>query len=327
MLRKLSLNGGMMNNKAALAMSPAKTSQKILPFRLSSRLKSGELVTIIFFLLPALILFTYFVILPLVGASEYAFYRWNGFGDGPTRWVGTSNFERMATNKIVISSFKNTIYVTLIAVFIQIPLGMLMALYLADKKWANSIFRLIFFLPFILSEIATGLIWSFIFDGDYGVSAMITASLEIEKIFPLADKTFAFPLLMFVFVWKYFGIHMMIFIAALQAIPNEVVESATIDGAKPGQIARYIKIPMIKPAIAVAVFIGIIGSLQIFDLIIPMTNGGPSNSTHSLVSYIYNYGLSRNRIGFGSAVGLVLFAVSFIVALVYRRLTKNMEKL
>lgn len=311
---------------ANTASSRTTVKKKTWMARLDGQVKSGKLTAILLFLPPALILFTYFVIVPLFGAAEYSFYRWNGFGDGPSRWINLTNYTRMAGNKIFLESFQNTIWVVLVGVFVQIPLGLAMALYLYERKWSNNLFRLTFFLPFILAEVATGLLWSFILDGDYGISAMITEFLGIEKIFPLADRTFAFPMLLFVLVWKYFGIHMMIFIAALQAIPREILEAAKIDGATPGQLARLVKIPMIKPAIAVAVFIAIIGSLQLFDLILPMTNGGPSNSTHSLVSYIYSYGLSRSKIGYGSAVGVSLFILSLIVAIVYRRITKNLER-
>ena len=280
--------------------------------------RDGRLSTALLFLPPALLLFTLFVFLPLVEGGWYSGYKWSGYGDGPTDWVGSRNFEVLTRNSTFLRSFNNTLIFVAVAVLIQIPLGMAMALLIYRKTRANTVFRLVFFVPFILAEVATGLIWSFVFDGDYGVTSIFSTWFGWEKVFPLSDRTWALPVLLTVFVWKYFGFHMMIFIAALQSIPDDLIEAARIDGAKPGQIVRHVQIPLLKPAIAVSVFFAVVGSLQLFDLIIPLTRGGPSNSTHTLVSYLYNFGLVRQKVGFGSAVGVVLFVVSFVFAITYR---------
>ena len=131
---------------------------------------------------------------------------------------------------------------------------------------------------------------------------------------------------MLVFVWKYFGFHMMIFIAALQNVPDDLIEAARIDGATKTQIVRFVQLPMLKPAIAVSVFFAVIGSIQIFDLIVPLTAGGPSNTTNSLVSYLYYFGLARQKVGFGAAVGVILFLISFVFAVTYRSTVMKAEK-
>ena len=125
---------------------------------------------------------------------------------------------------------------------------------------------------------------------------------------------------MVVIVWKYFGFHMMIYIAALQGVPDDQIEAAQIEGASRPQIVRHVQVPHIKPAIAVSAFFAIIGALQVFDVIIPLTNGGPSNQTHTIVTYLYEFGLTRLRIGYGSAVGVVLFIVAVLVAVFYQRI-------
>ena len=113
---------------------------------------------------------------------------------------------------------------------------------------------------------------------------------------------------------------MMIFIAALQAVPAELIEAAELDGANPRQVVFYVKLPLIAHALKLSVFFAIIGSLQVFDIIIPLTNGGPSNSTHSIVSYLYTFGLTRLNVGYGSAVGVVLFVFCVFTALTYKRI-------
>lgn len=283
-----------------------------------ARNRDGRITTILLFLPPALLLFTIFVFLPLIEGAHYSGYKWSGYGAGPTDWRGTQNFETLSRNATFLRSFNNTLIFVAVAILVQIPVGLAMALMIYRKSYANTFFRLVFFVPFILAEVATGLIWSFIFDGDYGVTSVFSTWFDWEKVFPLSDRTWALPVLLTVFVWKYFGFHMMIFIAALQSIPKELIEAARIDGATPWQIASRVQIPLLKPALAVSVFFAVVGSLQLFDLIMPLTRGGPSNTTHTLVSYLYNFGLVRQKVGLGSAVGVVLFVISVVFALTYR---------
>ncbi len=280
-------------------------------------LSDGRMAAVLLFLPPALILFTFFVILPIVEAGSYAGYKWSGYGE-PTQWIGMRNFEILAKHSVFHTSLWNTLKVILVSVLVQVPLALGLALLIYRKTWSNTLFRLIFFLPYILAEVATGLIWSFVFDGDYGIAGMATEMLGTDPIYPLSDRAWAFAVVLFVVVWKFFGFHMMIFIAALQGIPEDLSEAARMDGAKPGQIARYIKLPLLIPALSVSLFFAVIGSLQLFDLIVPLTNGGPSNTTHTIVSYLYTFGLTRLKVGFGSAVGIVLFIVCVIFALIYR---------
>ncbi len=123
-----------------------------------------------------------------------------------------------------------------------------------------------------------------------------------------------------VVVWKYFGFHMMLYIAGLQSIDRDLYEAAEIDGAGAFQRFRFITIPQLGPMIRLSVFFSILGSLQFFDMIVPLTGGGPLNSTHTMVSFLYYFGITRMRVGFGSAIGVILFLVCVAFAFGYRRL-------
>jgi raffinose/stachyose/melibiose transport system permease protein len=287
--------------------------------RIARMRADGSLTALLVFLPPALLLFTVFVIWPILNAADLSLYKWSGYGE-VTNFVGLQNYQRIANHSIFHQSMWNSVKLILASIFLQIPLALLLAFLIYKKTTINTAFRLIFFAPYILAEIATGLIWSFIFDGDYGVSAMIARSLGMEPFYILADKTWAFSSIITVIVWKYFGYHMMIFIAALQAVPADLTEAAEIDGAKPWQTVFYVKLPLILHAVKLSVFFAIVGALQIFDIIIPLTNGGPANSTHSIVSYLYTFGLAQLNVGYGSAVGVVLFALCIGSALSYKRL-------
>ena len=270
------------------------------------------------FLPPALLLFTIFVIIPIGEAGFLGFFKWNGYGE-VTDFVGTANYERLVGNRVFKSALFNTGLIIGVSIFIQLPLALGMALFLAHRIRGSYFFRTIFFLPFILAEVATGLIWRFVYDGEFGLVSAIYGVVGAEAPFVLAERGLAMYAILAVVVWKFFGFHMMIYIAGLQNIPRDLIEAARVDGATRYQVTRYITLPLLKPTIAISVFFAVLGSLQLFDLIIPLTNGGPSNTSHSIVTYLYTFGIVRLRIGFGSAVGVVLFFICLVFALLYRR--------
>ena len=287
--------------------------------RIARMYHDGKLGAILLFLPPSLLLFSLFVVMPIFNAAELSLYKWSGFGE-VTDFVGLKNYANLLSHSVFHQSMWNSVKIILASILLQIPLALGLALLIYRKTPTNTLFRLIFLAPYILAEIASGLIWSFIFDGDYGVSAQIASALSIDPFYILADKRFAFLAILTVIVWKYFGFHMMIFIAALQSVPTELIEAAELDGASPRQVVTHVKLPLITHALKLSVFFAIIGSLQVFDVIIPLTNGGPSNSTHSIVSYLYTFGLTRLNVGYGSAVGVVLFIFCIFTALTYKRI-------
>ncbi|MGR9202299.1 carbohydrate ABC transporter permease [Rhizobium leguminosarum] len=278
---------------------------------------------VVLMLPPALLLFTLFVILPLLDAGYYSLFKWNGYG-APSEFVGLDNYAQVLGHGIFWQSVRNSVIVLVVSIVVQMPLALLLALLVYRQTPTNAAFRLVFFLPYILAEIASGLIWSFVFDGNTGVAAGMFAALGMKPFFILADKDWAFFAITVVVVWKYFGFHMMIYIAALQGVPAEMIEAGKIEGAGRWQIVRHILIPQIKPALMVSGFFAVVGSLQLFDVVIPLTNGGPSNSTHTIVTYLYAFGLTRLKVGFGSAVGVILFLAAIVVAVAYQR-TLNKE--
>ena len=178
----------------------------------------------------------------------------------------------------------------------------------------------------MLAEIAAGLIWKFVYDGNYGLVPIVGDALGTKLPHVLGDRLWVIPAIMLVIIWKYFGFHMMIYIAGLQSIPSEVIEAARLDGVKKWKIVWHIKLPMIWSAIVVSVFFSITGALQLFDLIIPLSGGGPQNSSHTIVTFLYQFGILRMKIGFGGAVSVMLFIACVIVAIAYRRILFRAEK-
>lgn len=278
----------------------------------------GKLSTILLFLPPALLLFTLFVVLPVGEAAWYSGFNWNGFGR-PTNWIGLDNYRFVFDNRAFGTAFKNNLLIIVVSLVIQLPLALSLAIILADRFRGSVALRMVFFLPYILAEIATGLIFSFVYDGDYGLLAAIYKSFGAEAPHLLASPQTAFAAILVVVVWKYFGFHMMLFIAALQTIDRSMLEAARIDGASRWQSLRYVVIPALAPTIRLSVFFAIVGSLQLFDLVMPLTRGGPSDSSHTMVSFLYTFGITRMRVGFGSAVGVILFLICVVFAFTYKR--------
>ena len=150
---------------------------------------------------------------------------------------------------------------------------------------------------------AAGLIWRFVYDGDYGLLAKLAVSLGFTVPYVLADRDLAMYAVLVVIVWKYFGFHMMLYIAGLQQIDPNLYEAAHMDGATGRQMLCRVTLPLLAPTIRLSMFFAVLGSIQLFDLIMPLTKGGPSDSTQTMVTYLYSYGVTRMKIGFGSAVG------------------------
>jgi raffinose/stachyose/melibiose transport system permease protein len=282
------------------------------------RAGGGAWLTLLIFLPPAVLLFTIFVVMPMGEAAWYSFYNWNGYGR-PENFIGLKNYFSLIGNAAFTRALINNILIIVVSIAIQLPLALGVALILAKRIKGAVAFRMIFFLPYILADVAAGLIWRFVFDGDYGLVSAITNLIGAPQVFLLADKNWAFAAVLTVIVWKYFGFHMMLYIAGLQSLDRSLLEAAEMDGAGAFQRFRYITLPLLGPMIRLSVFFSVVGALQLFDMIVPLTGGGPFNTTNTMVSYLYFFGITRMRVGFGSAVGVVLFLLCVTFAFGYRR--------
>ena len=283
------------------------------------RIRLNGWAVIVIFLPPALLLFTVFVALPMIEAGWYSFFNWDGYGR-PQKFIGLKNYGYLAGNEVFARALINNGLVIVASLLVQLPLALGVAMMVAGRMPGAVWFRMIFFLPYILADVAAGLIWHFMFDGDYGLASTITGALGLQPYFLLASKDWAFSAILIVILWKYFGFYMMLYIAGLQGIDKTLLEAAEMDGATPFQRFRHITLPLLGPMIRLSVFFSVVGALQLFDIVVPLTGGGPFNTTHTMVSFLYYFGLTRMRIGFGSAVGVVLFLICVVFTIGYRRL-------
>ena len=206
------------------------------------------------------------------------------------------------------------------SLLIQLPLSLGLSLLVARRLRGRGFFRLIFFLPYVLSEVVTGLIWNLIYHPDFGLLNRMIQSVipSFESRVWLGIET-VMPALFAVITWKYFGFHLMLYVAGLQDIPAELEEAALIDGATSWQATRYVTVPMLSSTIRISVFLSVLGALQFFDLIWVMTLGGPLNKSETMATYLIKFGFQRFTLGYGSAVAVLLFLMCLAFSLVYQR--------
>ena len=308
-----------MSRTSSALEAPALFKRATGATRRGRRQVRGTLPVLVLFLPPALLLFTVFVILPMGEAAWYSLYNWNGYGL-PTQWVGTRNYELIFNNGAFRQALINNGLIILISLVVQVPLALWLATLVTHHIKGAVMFRLLFFLPYVLADVAAGMIWRFVYDGQFGLVGGIFGALGMEAPYWLADRDVAFYAVLGVIVWKYFGFHMMLFVAGLQGIDKSVLEAADIDGATGWQKFYRVTLPLLGSTVRLSVFFAVVGSLQLFDMIMPLTGGGPSNATQTMVTFLYTFGVMRMQVGFGSAVGVVLFVICVTLALGYKRI-------
>lgn len=284
------------------------------------RIRWGHIATIIGFLLPAALIYIGLVLLPVFQAVYYSFFRWNGLGP-LTNYTGLSNYARALGDRVFVSALGHNLQLIVLSLAIQIPLALGLALLIRGLTRGRAIFRTIFFLPFVLSEIVTGVIWSFIFRPEGGLIVTLFRDIApgIAQKALLADPNTVLYALFIVITWKFFGYHMILYIAGLQNIPTEVEEAAQIDGCSRLQALRYVTIPLLSSTIRLTIYLSVLGSLQFFDLVWIMTAGGPVGASDTMATYLYKFGFQRFQLGYGSAIAVIMFLICFGFSVLYQR--------
>jgi raffinose/stachyose/melibiose transport system permease protein len=271
------------------------------------------------FMLPALALYALFVLFPIVQAARFSLFDWNGL-EALDQFVGMANFERALSDPVFLGAVSHKGFIVILSLAVQIPFALGLALMLDRSFRGRAILRLIFFAPYVIAEVITAIVWSLLLQPNGLAEHLLTAIGLTDAYQPwLADTDTVLVALFFIITWKYFGFHMILLLAGLQGIPRELEEAAAIDGASRWQGLRYVTLPLLGPTIRVSVFLSIIGSLQLFDLIWVTTRGGPVNASNTMAVYMFDRGFVRFQFGYGSAVAVILFLACFVLALAYQR--------
>ena len=285
----------------------------------SGRRHLSRWVSITAFLVPALVLYAVFVLVPIVQAAHYSLYKWNGLTP-LTNFIGLQNYVTAFNNPVFITSVGNNLLIIVLSLVIQIPFSLALAVMLNRRFRGRAIFRILFFLPYVLSEAIAGIVFSLLLQPQSVVDSLLTGTGLGPLVQDWLGDGNIVMLTMFVIIsWKYFGFHMILMLAGLQGIPRELEEAALIDGADRRQSFRYVTLPLLGPTIRVSVFLSMIGALQLFDMVWVTTGGGPLNASSTMAIAMFKAGFKNTQMGYGSALAVILFAFALVVALLYQR--------
>ncbi|UKS26754.1 sugar ABC transporter permease [Paenibacillus sp. HWE-109] len=264
-------------------------------------------------LLPALVIYLFFVIVPIFWSAYYGFFDWKGIG--AAKFIGFDNYVEVIKDPIFWKSFKNNMLIVAASVFGQVPIAMILALLLMRSTFFQRVIRASVFMPMVLSSVVVGIIWGYIYHPQIGILNFLLDGIGLDswKKAWLSDPKVSMYALMVPIIWNYIGPYMIMFIAALQNISPEIEDAAQLDGVGPVRKLFAVTLPMIWDTVKVAVVLCISGSLKAFDLIYVMTGGGPAHSTELLASYMYNSTFNVYRFGFGSAISTAIIILSLIL--------------
>ncbi len=280
------------------------------------------------FVLPAVLIFSIFYIYPFISVFNLSLREWDGITPY-TRFVGLLNFKEIIfQNRIWWQSMGNAAYITLIALTFQNALALALALACDRDIKAGNLYRVIFYIPPILSEVVVGLVWRWIYDGNYGLLNHWLNILGFGHFARdwLSDPKTALTAVAIIHSWKGFGWGFIIFLAGLQTIPKELYEAAKVDGASSWQIFTRITIPLMVPVFILVSILTILGTMQVFVLILSMTGGGPGYHTEVPVTRILASMVGSSRFGYACAQGIIFGAILLVVSFIQIRLSKYMRQ-
>ncbi len=274
---------------------------------------------IAFFVTPALALMAVFVVWPVVSAVRMSFFRWKGFGPMDD-FVGLDNYRLVLSDDVFQHAVLHNFLVVGLSVLVQLPLGLAVALLLNRRIRGRGLLRTIVFVPYVVAEVIAGVVWYQLLQPESGVVDGLIRAIGLtppEQGF-LGTPGLALGTVFVVLTWKYLGLAILLFMAGLQGIPDDLYEAAQLDGASWWQVQRRIAIPLLGPTIRTWSFLSMIGSLQLFDMVWILTGGGPANATTTMATYLITMGTARHNYGIAGAASVTLFVVGFAMALLYQ---------
>lgn len=287
----------------------------------SKKKRIREITDYIKFVFPMLILYILFFILPLFQTIGYSFTDYNGINP-KKEFTGLTNYFDVFQDKWFYSSMAFTGKSVLLMILLANVLGFLLALALNTKIKSRNILRAIVFCPFVFNNVTVGFIWQFLL-GRFMTDLYPLTGWKVFNIGWLSDNSLVLYSVVFVKLWQSIGYFMVIYLAGLQLLPQDPLEAAVIDGCTGIKMIRYITIPLMKPTAFVCIFLAITESLNMFPLIMSLTNGGPGHASENISLYIYNEAFKSHRMGYASALAVILTIIMTIIAGLQMKLTRE----
>ena len=270
------------------------------------------------YIAPAVALYAVFIIVPVAQAVHYSFYDWDGL-QPLTNYIGLGNYREAFGDPAFRQAMDHNAILVALSLGLQLPLALGMALLLNRPLRGRGLLRLVFFAPYVISEAVTAIVFLQILQPDNLLdSALRAVGLGGLVQLWLADLGLVFYTLFVVITWKYIGFAIILFLAGLQGIPQELNEAAAMDGATSWTMLRYITIPLLGPTLRIWAFLAVIGSIQLFDIVWIMTLGGPAGASSTMATYMIDQGVRSLRIGYATSVAVILFSICFVFSILYQ---------
>lgn len=280
------------------------------------------------FLTPPLVVYCAIVIAPLLVSFYYSLTDWNGFNI-TYNFVGLENFLKIGRDPLFFGAIANTVVWMIAAVFLPSAGGLAIALALNGRGLAGNFFKSLFFLPICLSLVVIGQVWIWMYHPDWGLINTMLRGVGLGGWARawLAQPQTALWSVIVAWSWQQTGLAMVIFLAGLTGVPKELTEAAEIDGANYWQSLRSVVMPLLAPATVVVIALAIINSLKSFDIVYVMTQGGPFHSSDTLAMFMYSESFKKYYMGYGSAIAVVLFAITLVLISIYFRQVRVMNEM
>jgi raffinose/stachyose/melibiose transport system permease protein len=286
-------------------------------------------IAVILFVVPGMVVFVVFMLWPIAQSSRYSLHKWKGFTElSDETYVGLENYERLYEHEVFHDAIRHSLLIVVLSLTIELPIAMTLALMVGRGTLpGRRYFRTALFVPYVFSEVITAIIWLYVLHPHEGLVNVAGGQLipGFKNVAWLGERDMVLYSLFAVMVWKYFGFYMILYMAGLQGVPHDLEEAARVDGANWFQALLRVTLPLMGSTIRLTVFLSILGSFQQFVLIWVMTEGGPYYASEVLGTYLYKFGIQRFNLGYGSAIAVVLFGITFLFSIGYQRVVMRQD--
>lgn len=309
-------------NKNAAALPPM--AQHIA---MRKRRARRNRITVFLFLLPALFVYGMYNVYGIVRTFIYSTMEWTGLSPRMT-FIGLENYATLIGDSKVWHALGNNLILVVVSIIVQLSFGLILALIINSRIRGRKFLRTVYFMPMLLSTVATGILWILMYDPYFGLVNQLLAAVGLDSLQHvwLGEANTVMGSVLFVICWQYIPQYMILISAGMSNIPEDVYEAATIDGANKFQQFKNITLPLLAPTLRISAVLSLVGSLKYFDLIYVMTGGGPNGQTDVMATYMYKKGFVESDMGYASTIAAFMFFVSLTMVVLFQMFTRKKEE-
>ena len=279
------------------------------------------------FVMPALLVYLFFVIQPFLYSIYYSLTDWNG-ADPVKRFVGLANYRKLLVDPLLWQALYHNLIWVIIGTISPIVIALLLGVLLWGKVRGRLLFRTVYFIPVVLSDVVVAIIWNWIYHPLFGAANLVLQTIGLGQFTRgwLGDSFWALPALLIAAIWSYYGFCFVVIMAGLQNVSVDLVEAATIDGANGWQRFIYVIVPELRHVLTMITAFTLIGGFNVFGIVFVMTQGGPGTATQVIATYTYRKAFQESAMGYGAALSMVMTILSLIAAYLFLRLRERGEE-